>query len=326
MLIISSQSNDPTLIDPTGANILKFYQKHATPNISTATTASNFLFNPLRIDNGDAFDVRVDHRFTDHDSGFLRYSHSLDTLRLPGILPVPLVGAVICGPATDPAHQAVVSETHIISSTTINTVRFGWSRLFVNAGNWDAGLNLPAELEIPGVEIPGQPSSDGLPVMSFSGYATIGDAGNSPTQIGTNNYQTDDNVNLVRGKHSLDVGFEFVRLQYNMFQTSAEHGSEAYGTHYTGLAWTDLLFGAPTSGTYSYPNAAVGLRQSDMSFYVQDNYKIGNRLTLNLGLRYENILGWPWTEVNNREYDFVPSISTTALEQVGTGGIPRSGL
>jgi hypothetical protein len=317
--------SDP-LIDPTGANILKFYQKNATPNISTATTASNFLFNPLRIDNGDAFDVRVDHKFTDHDSGFLRYSQSLDTLSLPGILPVPLVGAVICGPATDPAHQAVVSETHIISSTTINTVRFGWSRLFVNAGNWDAGLNLPTELDIPGVEIPGQPNSDGLPVMSFSGYATIGDAGNSPTQIGTNNYQTDDNVNLVRGKHSLDVGFEFVRLQYNMFQTAEEHGSEAYGTHYTGLAWTDLLFGTPSSGTYSYPNAAVGLRQSDLSFYVQDNYKISNRLTLNLGLRYENILGWPWTEVNNKEYDFVPSISTTALEQVGSSGVPRSGL
>jgi hypothetical protein len=317
-------ANDPN-IDSTGANILKFYQKYATPNVSGATTALNFLFNPLRIDNSDAFDVKVDRKFTDHDSGFLRYSHSLDTLSLPGILPVPLVGAVICGPATDPANQAVLSETHILSPTTVNTVRFGWSRFFVNAGSWDEGLNLPTELGIPGVEIAGQPMSDGLPVMTFSGYATIGDAGNSPTQIGTNNYQTDDNVNLVRGKHSLDVGFEFVRLQYNMFQTSAEHGSEAYSTHYTGLAWTDLLFGAPTSGTYSYPTG-VGLRQSDLSFYAQDNYKISNRLTLNLGLRYENFLGWPWTEVNNREYDFVPSISTTALEQVGTHGIPRSGL
>jgi hypothetical protein len=47
---------------------------------------------------------------------------------------------------------------------------------------------------------------------------------------------------------------------------------------------------------------------------------------LNLGLRYENILGWPWTEAHNKEYDFVPSISTTALEQVGTQGIAGSGL
>ena len=318
-------AGDP-LIDPTGANILKFYEQYASPNISGQTIANNFLYSPLFIDNGDAFDIKVDHKFSEADSGFGRYSHSVDSLSEPGILPTPLVGAIICGPAQNPAHQAVLSETHIFSPNTINTARFGWSRMMVYAQNWDAGLNLPTQLGIPGVEIAGDSRSDGLPVMSFSGYTTIGDAGNSPTVIGTNNYQTDDDVNLVRGKHSLDVGFEFVRLQYNMFQTSAEHGSEAFATRYSGLAWGDLLFGAPTSGTYSYPSGSVGLRQSDLSFYVQDNYKPTSRLTLNLGLRYENFLGWPWAEVNNKEYDFVPSISTTALEKVGTHGIPSSGL
>jgi hypothetical protein len=317
--------NEP-LIDPTGANILKFYEKYASPNVAGTTIANNFLYNPLRIDNGDAFDVKVDHKFTERDSGFFRYSQSLDTLSFPGLLPTPLVGDIICGPGTNPAHQAVLSETHIFSPTTINTARVGWSRFFVNAGNWDAGLDLPTQLGIPGVEIAGNPRSDGLPVMIFSGYTAIGDAGNSPTQIGTNNYQTDDNVNLVRGKHSLDIGFEFVRLQYNMFQTGAEHGSESYGTHYTGLVWSDLLFGTPSSGTYSLPSGTVGLRQGDLSFYGQDNYRVNSRLTLNLGLRYENFLGWPWTEAHNKEYDFVPSISTTALEQVGTQGVPGSGL
>jgi hypothetical protein len=314
------------LIDQTGANILKLYEIYAAPNIAGRTTANNFLYNPLFSDDGDAFDVKVDHRFTDADSGFIRYSQSSDSLIVPGILPVPLVGAIICGLAQNPAHQAVLSETHIFSPTSINTARFGWSRFFVNAQNWDAGLNLPTQLGIPGVEIAGDSRSDGLPVMSFSGYTTIGDAGNSPTQIGTNNYQVDDNVNLVRGKHSLDIGFQVVRLQYNMFQTGAEHGSESFGTSYTGLAWSDLLFGAPKSGTYSFPSGTVGLRQTDLSFYVQDNYRFSNRLTLNLGLRYENILGWPWTEVHNKEYDFVPSISTTTLVQVGTNGVPRSGL
>ncbi len=318
-------ATDP-LIDPTGANILKFYEQYASPNRPGQTIANNFLYTPLFIDNGDAFDVKVDHRFSEADNAFIRYSQSADSLSEPGILPTPLVGAVICGPATNPAYQAVIGETHIFSPTTINTARIGWSRFFVNAQNWDAGLKLPTQLGIPGVEIAGNPRSDGLPVMSFAGYTTIGDAGNSPTQIGTNNYQVDDNVNLVRGRHSLDVGFEVVRLEYNMFQTGAEHGSESFGTTYTGLAWSDLLFGTPQSGTYSIPSGTVGLRQTDLSFYVQDNYRVNNRLTLNLGLRYENILGWPWTEVHNKEYDFVPSISTTSLEQVGTNGIAASGL
>jgi outer membrane receptor protein involved in Fe transport len=63
-----------------------------------------------------------------------------------------------------------------------------------------------------------------------------------------------------------------------------------------------------------------------LSFYAQDNYKVGSRLTLNLGVHYENFLGWPWTEVHNKEYAFLPSISTTALEQVETNGVPESGL
>jgi hypothetical protein len=319
--------NDPT-INASGANILNFYQKYAAPNIAGANTGNNFLFNPTRAVTEDAFDVKVDHRFSDSDNAFARYSQARDDINQPGILPVPLVGSVICGPAQDPAHQAVISETHVFTPTTINSARFGWSRMFVNAQNFDAGLQLPAQLGIPGVENANDPNSDGLPVMSFAGFSSIGDAGNSPTQIGTNNYQLDDNVNLVRGKHSFDVGFELVRLQYNMFQTADEHGAFSFGPAYSGLAWTDLLFGAPKTGVYAYLNGnrGFGFRQTDLSFYVQDNYKITNRLTLNLGVRYENFLGWPWTEVENRMYNFVPSLSATRLFQVGSNGVPRSGV
>ncbi len=170
--------------------------------------------------------------------------------------------------------------------------------------------------------------SDGLPVMSFAGSTAIGDAGNSPTQIGTNNYQFDDNVNLVRGKHSLDIGFGLARLEYNMFQTADEHGAFTFGTTYSGLTWGDLLFGTPKTGVYAFLNNAngFGFRQSDLSFYGQDNYKVNSRLTLNLGVRYENFLGWPWTEVENRMYNFVPSLSTTELFRVGTNSVPRSGV
>ncbi len=319
--------NDP-LIDPTGANILNFYQKYAQPNYGQPNaTANNFFYGPLLIINEDDFDVKIDRKFTEKDNGFIRYSQGHDIFSQPGVLPTPLVGDVICGPASDPAHQAVLSETHVFSPTIVNTARYGWTRFFVYAKNWDAGLKLasPTNLNIPGVYNPNNPLTDGLTVYTFAGYTPIGDAGNSPTNIGTNNYQWDDDLNLVRGKHSLDFGFELIRLEYNMFQSNAEHGSENYGTRYTGLPWSDLLFGAPTGGSYAFPQE-VGLRESDLSFYAQDNYKISSKLTLNLGVHYENFLGWPWTEVHNKEWDFIPSISQTALEQVGTNGIPRSGL
>jgi hypothetical protein len=319
-------------LDQTGINLLNFYQKYAQPNYGAANaTTNNFFYGPLLIINEDDFDVKVDRKFTEKDSAFARYSQGHDILSQPGTLPTPLVGDVICGPASDPAHQAVVSETHVFSPSIVNTARIGWTRFFVYAKNWDgtgtsfAGLDSPSQLNIPGVINPSNPLSIGLPVYTFSGYTPIGDAGNSPTNIGTNNYQWDDDLTLVHGKHSIDLGADLIRLEYNMFQSGAEHGSAAFATRYTGLAWSDLLFGAPTGGSFAFPTA-VGLRESDLSFYAQDNYKLNSRLTLNLGIHYENFLGWPWTEAHNKEFAFVPSISTTALEQVGTSGIPLSGL
>ncbi len=311
-----------------GQNILALFSSHGlTPNIPGTTTANNFLYNPQRIDNGNAFDVKVDREFTENDSGFVRYSHSYDGIFQPGLLPNPLDGAAVGGPAQQPAHQAVLSETHIFSPSLLNTTRVGWSRIFITSQDFNEGLNLPTQLGIPGVIVPGDEAhTDGLPYLTIVGATSIGDPVNSPTQIGTNNYQVNDNVTIVHGKHSIDVGTEIVRLQYNMYQTLAEHGTMAFTGNFTGLGLADLLLGAPTSGVYQYEQGTRGFRQLDLAFYGQDNYQLSKRLTLAVGLRYDNFLGWPWTEVDNREYQFDPALSTTAVFQVGTNGIPRSGV
>jgi hypothetical protein len=310
-----------------GQNILALILKSAPPNVAGATTANNFLFTPQRIDNSNNFDVKIDHQFNDTDSAFIRYSQARDNIIQPGILPAPLVGATTSGPAQSPAYQTALSETHVFSPTLINTARFGWSRIFVYAQNFDNGLNLPTQLGIPGVINPNDLAhTDGLPALSFTGATTIGDAANSPTQIGSNNYQENDNISLVRGKHSLDLGGEVFRLQYNVYQTGAEHGTMSFTGNYTGLGLADLLLGAPTSGTYQYQPGTRGFRQLGLALYAQDNYKFNNRLTFNLGLRYDNFLGWPWKETRNRIYEFEPNLSTTQVFQVGTNGISESGV
>ncbi len=66
------------------------------------------------------------------------------------------------------------------------------------------------------------------------------------------------------------------------------------------------------------------LRPNDSNTFVQDDSKVTNRRTLNLEVRYENYLGWPWTEVDNRGYNFLPS--TGALAQLETDRVPGSGM
>lgn len=133
-----------------GQNVIALFGANGvTPNRPGFTTATNFLYTPQRIDNANGFDVRGDHKFTEKDNAFVRYSHSYDDILQPGLLPAPLVGANVSGPAQQPAHQAVISETHVFSSTLLNTARVGWSRNFITAENVDAGLDLPTQLGIP---------------------------------------------------------------------------------------------------------------------------------------------------------------------------------
>ena len=314
-------------IDPVGQNIMNLYPLPNLPGI-----ANNFRYTPTRWLTEDEFDGRADHTFSDKDSAFVRYSHARDDIFQPGPLPAPAVGGVISGLSLEPSNQAVLSETHLISPTTINTARFGWSRIDINSTDANAGQDLATQIGIPGSNVPGDPATDGLPVINITGAQALGSFGNLPAIVVTNNYQWDDDVTLIRGRHSLNVGGEFMRLQYNVFQTANLRGTLNFTTAYssnpavtsgTGLGLADLLLGKPISGSLQFLNGTRGMRQSDLAGYVQDNFKATEKLTFNLGLRYENFLGYPWAEVYDRAYVFTPPSGVT---QVGTNGIPASGV
>ena len=109
-----------------------------------------------------------------------------------------------------------------------------------------------------------------------------------------------------------------------MFQTGYEHGIGDLQRLLLRPGMDRSTLRRAQEGTYAYPHGTVGLRQSDLSFYLQDNYKVNSRLTLNLGLRYENFLGWPWTEVKQG----VQLCSLHLDHRIDSGrhnGIPRSG-
>src|SRR6185437_12018654 len=161
------------------------------------------------------------------------------------------------------------------------------------------------------------------------GLTGLGDNGYSPAIVVSENMQWNDNFTLIRGKHTLKFGLEGRRMHYNAFQSSTLRGTMSFGTNYTqnpaspngtGLGAAEVLLGKPGSGNIQFLDGTRGFRRTELDFYAQDDYKVSARLTLNLGLRYEDYIGWPWTEVNNRLYGFVAGQQTVA--QVGTNGVP----
>ena len=85
-----------------------------------------------------------------------------------------------------------------------------------------------------------------------------------------------------------------------------------------------MLLGAPASGTIQIVDGTKGFRRTDYGFFIQDDWKLSNNLTLNLGLRYELYNGYPWTEVGNRQAQF--DLGRRALLPVDQNGVPASGV
>jgi hypothetical protein len=331
-----------SLQNQVGLNLINLYPAPNQPGL-----ANNYLYQPGHTVDSDTFDIKIDRKLSDADNAFARYSQARSDLFQPGPLPAPAVGGTISGPSTQPAHQAVFNEQHIFSPTTVNSFRAGFSRIDITAQDENGGSALANQAGIPGSNVVGNPLTNGLPVIAVTGAATLGTAGNVPAIIISNNFQYDDTVSLVRGRHTIQIGIGLTKLQYNVFQTLNEHGTLNFTTAYsqnpapscatsssaycsvissagTGVGFADLLLGSPLSGSLATVDGMRGLRRTDLSTFIQDDFKVTNRLTVNLGLRYENYLGWPWTEVANRGYNFIPSTGT--LAQLGSNGVPRSGV
>jgi len=317
-------------IDPVGKNLIDLYPAPNAPGL-----ANNYLFNPVRITTANDWDLKFDHRFSDSDSTWVRYSSSKNDLTEPSFLPAPAVGngPSVPGLNDQPVKQVVLSETHIFSSSSFNEARFGFSRLNLRAYPLNYGQYISQQAGIPGSNVPGDILTSGLANIAVSGLTGLGDAGYAPAVIVSEDYQGNDNFTRIRGKHTLKFGVEARRLHYNAVQSNTPRGALTFSSFYTtnpissngtGLGAAELLLGRPASGSIAYVAGTRGLRRTELAAYAQDDVKLSSRLTLNLGLRWEDYVGWPWTEVANRMYAFVPA--TQSVAQVGTNGIPLSGV
>ncbi|MBI1786997.1 MAG: TonB-dependent receptor [Acidobacteria bacterium] len=313
-------------LDRVGRNILNLYPAPERPGI-----ANNYLYNPVRTTNDDSVDLKGDHQFSERDTAWARYSRGNSRLTEPSFLPAPAIGngPGVPGLNNQPINQAVLSETHVFSPAGFNEARFGYSRLSLRAFNPNFGRYVSDEIGVPGANVKGDELTSGLTIFGITGLQGLGDNGFSPAVIVSENLQLNDNVTHIRGKHTIRFGGELQRRRYNAFQSNVLRGTMAFGTSYssnpaapqgTGLGAADVLLGRPGSGSIRFLNGTRGFRRTEAALYGQDDYRVASRLTLNLGLRWEDYAGWPWTEVNNRLYGFVAA--TQDVVRVGAGGVP----
>lgn len=248
------------------------------------------------------FDVKLDARLSDKDNFSGRYSFTnYDQSNLQGSLAVIPTSAQFSRP-----QNIALNWTRTISSTLINEARIGFNRaVFITDAAYDwAGIgNGNQKLGIPGTQIvPGVSS-----IALGSGLTSLGAVGVNENNV-PNTFHYGDNLTWLRGRHSLKMGAQLQRYQQNRYYAgnNGALGLYTYGTQFTGVAFADFLLDLLTSkgigGVVGSNKGKWGHRQNRWGVFFQDDFKVRNNLTLNLGVRWEYTS--PVVEVADRQSNF----------------------
>jgi hypothetical protein len=246
----------------------------------------------------DQFSVRVDQRATHADQVFARFStfdaderQPFGTSALQETL-VPGFGRTL-GTRT---RNVSMSHTHTFGTSLLNEVRFGWMNVEGGQANLNAGVDFAGHVGLAGVTR--DPRDVGFPQISTRGlYSTMGD----PTSIVVRHNQhveLYDNFTIDRGAHRFKFGGYYFHLRLRPDQPDNARGAFTYTGQFTGNAFADFLLGYPTSATSGIGRGDEDGRTNWLHVYAQDDWRMRDRLTLNLGLRYE--YNQHMYDVNNR--------------------------
>ena len=236
---------------------------------------------------------RVDQKIGSQDSVFARYTMgNSNNNPWEGGLPA-------FGPQNNfiRSKSATVAETHIFGPSLVNEVRFGYQ--YQNSPR-NGPLNGPEVVRYLGITglAPNLPDVGGLFKVGFSGVGIQGLNQADYRIPGYNReiFQFQDHLSYYRGRHTLKAGFDTWRLSYRQAMagvglfgnvTFANTYSSVPGVGKSGHPYADFLFGVPTTAQRDYPPAITTWESRIFDFFLQDDWKVTTRLTLNLGARYE---------------------------------------
>jgi Carboxypeptidase regulatory-like domain/TonB dependent receptor len=282
------------------------------PQPINGNLVNNQLNTSHTMTNEDQGDARVDWSPTDKDHIFGRYSQSL--------LDNPTTNSQVLDYNSFqnyPVHNGVLDWTRSISPSFVNDVRFGVNYILITNGTAPApGIgNLNQTFGISGVP------SDILAAQSFTAnkYAnTIGSADNYEL-FGDTVIQYEDTAILTKGTHTMHFGFQGWRQRIDTFYAGNNGlaGTFSYNGQYTGgSAEADFMLGLPDQIGTGTNGGTWGQRDNIFAGFFQDDWHITNKLTVNLGLRYE--MHTPWVEVHNRQTNF--GLFSGAIELAGQNG------
>jgi len=290
-----------SMIPAASRNLIALYPD---PNLPGA--ADNYRFTPALINNANDFGAHSDKILTSRSSLTARFDYQHRNQQSPSALP---------NAASDPRQHADDAQTGLTA----------WSAGISHSYVFSPALLNQFRIAVNEIRMNGQPNDPALATIAPEGFVQLGANNAVPFRIRTTSYQLEDSVRWARGRHTFEAGFSMIRR--NATGNASEWSSRGnflftpdytsqQGVAQTGDSIASLLLGFPTEVRRDVQLADYHLRAWELSGFVQDELRIGRRLTIQAGIRYS--LDPPLTEADNRMVNF--HFQTNGAESIEFAG------
>ena len=268
--------------------------------------ANNYLVNKTFVDDYSTVTFRSDQVLSPKHSLFERYIW-YDASQIS-----PSTFTTTNYPQS--AQNLAVGDTYVFTPTLINDLRLGynranslWKPVSLGGSNWDQLLGFQ---NLAGA---GDPLDFGRPSFTIAGFSGQGEGPYTQGAI-ENTYSLSDAVSKVVGKHTIRTGVQAQNRRFNHITEILPRGNFSFNGNFSENSIADYLLGYCSECDGALGSSRSNYHSNTVAFFINDDWQVSKKITLNLGLRYD-YLG-TWREVDNNEASFDPATGKLAYHKV----------